>query len=212
MRWVVDYSEPCVWAILAFGTVALVASFLPFGGEFWTGVAASLVFLGVLSTWRIRTLGTAYALLESVDDLHNENNRLMRRVSELQTLGAELRETIASQEAANEELRKTTEDLQGILGIVGDRVGDIDAVLTTLRDLYHKYRSENIKHERNNLLSFFDVVDRNNDGTLDSEEMARFRSFAEKVYGTQLESLDRDRDGRVSLQEFILELPNDQEF
>ena len=104
-----------------------------------------------------------------------------------------------------ESLEVQVEDLRGITGLLDGTEQDLRDVETKLRAIHQGIRSENMKHQNNNLVSLFTLVDKDNDGELTQEEVTRLHEFVVTVYGRDVDfsSLDRDGDARLSLPEFI---------
>lgn len=180
---IVDYSEPC----LLLGVVVGVIFSLYAGIEqeaIFAFVALFLLFLSFLSCWRVRVLGVAYSLMDSVANLTQENKRLEGSVQTLETQMKQL-------------------DL--LKDALGDSVDDFEAAKNTLLGLYEKYRLENTKFEANNLLSLFNLVDKDADGSLAPTEIDRLKEYVRVVYKTELDlgKCDTDANGTISLAEFV---------
>ena len=190
MRFIRDWSSPCFYVSCLFGTASIVYSVI-LGAGYWIAASACLCFTGSLGAQRAHSLGTAKSLGASADILKEENLKL------LETNQRIVRDV--------ESLEVQVEDLRGITGLLDGTEQDLRDVETKLRAIHQGIRSENMKHQNNNLVSLFTLVDKDNDGELTQEEVTRLHEFVVTVYGRDVDfsSLDRDGDDRLSLPEFI---------
>jgi hypothetical protein len=198
----VDYSEPVIWVMGVFGAISIVIGAIPVH-IFVVTLASSLALLGCLSGWRVRRLGIAATLMDSVDDLREENNRLVQELATLKETTDALGETNRRFEKNNLRLENANEGLKGIIGLAGDTLGDMDKMSDRLIALYNKYHEENLRQEKNNMLQLFDVIDRDNDGILDASEVEKLRHYVKTAYNRDIDSFDGDNDGAIRLDEFV---------
>lgn len=190
MRFVRDWSQPCFWVSCIFGTVSTVYSVIV-GTGYWIAASACLCFTGSLGAQRTHSLGLSKSIAESADAFKEENQKLLET-------NERIKEDV-------EALEGQVEDLRGITGLLDGTEQDLRDVETKLRALHQGIRSENLKHQNNNLVSLFTLVDKDNDGELSSSEVARLQDFVLTVYDREIDfpSLDSDGDGRLTLPEFI---------
>lgn len=180
---IIDKSEPLIiTGIIASAsglTIALVA-----GSTGLVVVSSILTLSSIVSEWRVRSLGVAKGLMDSVRDLEGENIQLKTN---------------------NKKLESEIEKFQNIVGLLDENVGDIEKAKEELFNLYEKYQEENKKQESNNLLTLFGLVDRNQDSRLSPDELSRLAEYIKIVYGQEIdfEVLDKDDNGYVSLEEFF---------
>ena len=185
-----DYSEPCFWVSGLFGAVSIVYSAI-IGAGYWIAASACLCFTGSLGAQRAHSLGLASSIGESADVLREENEKLI--------------ETNEKIEKEVGELRVRVDDLRGITGLLDGTEEDLRDVETRLRATYQGIQSENKKHQNNNLVSLFSLVDKNDNGELSRDEVDRLHAFVLAVYDRDVDFsvLDLDRDGKLTLTEFI---------
>lgn len=187
---IIDNSEPFI-------IIGFIASTSGLGLSLVAGTTTLTVITGIASVtaliaeWRIRALGIAKNLMDSVRDLKKENVRL--------------NDSICVLDLENGRLRDEIKKFEEIVGLLDNNVQDIEKAKEQLFELYEKYRQENFKQESNNLLTLFGLVDRNEDSRLSSEELERLREYIKIVYRQDIDFdiLDKDDDGYVSLQEFF---------
>ena len=179
----IDYSEPLIITGILCSLTSLIYSAI-------VGTTISIVFTSIItvssvvSEWRVRVLGVAKKLMDSVRDLRFENMRLQGQVEQL---GADV------------------ERFEKIVGLVGDSVEDLEVAKKQLFDLYDRYKVENDRYVGNNLLNLFGLVDKDQNSKLDKEEIKRMQEYIRIVYKEEFDfnTLDKDNDGSVSLQEFF---------
>lgn len=178
---IIDKSEPLLIAGIIIGAsgfaMALVA------GSTGLVVATGVVTISsFVAEWRVRALGIAKKLMDSVHDLQDENEKLKTEV----------------------------EKFENIVGLLDDNVGDIEVVKDQLFQLYDQYQKENFKQQSNNLLTLFGLVDKNEDSKLSPRELQRLREYIKIVYKEDIDFdiLDKDDDGFVSLEEFFEKFRN----
>ena len=185
---IIDKSEyiviPSIFIALGGFVFAIVAG--PTGMAVATGVVA---VSGMVAEWRIRALGVAKKLMDSVRDLKDENERL---------------------KLTNLEFEADLVKFEDMIGLLGDNVGDLEVAKNQLFELYQKYKDENDRQESNNLLTLFGLVDKNEDSKLSQQEIKRMKEYIRIVYKEEFDfdSLDSDDDGFVSLEEFFQKFRN----
>lgn len=222
---IVDYSEPFLWLVLVFGVVGLIFALVK---EHWISVAlsASAIVMSVVSLWRIRKLGIAYFLMESVDRLTKENQRLGTSVSELQETNDSLSKRITELHDVERQLKEGNREMKRIsvlqsdqltkfktentklmeaVGLVGENVTDLEVAKNQLFALLDDIKKENDRAQANNQVQLFLTVDRDKDERLNKSEIEQMRGYCELVYGKKLDlsQLDTDNDGLVSFKEFV---------
>jgi len=179
----------------------------PVGLAVVTGV---VVVAGLVAEWRVRALGVAKKLMDSVNDLKDENDKLklMNEVFETQ-LGI-FGDENDKLKLINIKFGSEIEKFENVVGLLGDNVEDLESAKTQLFDLYNKYKIENDKQESNNLLTLFGLVDKNQDSRLSKTELQRMREYIKIVYNEDFDFdiLDSDDDGVVSLKEFFEKFRN----
>ena len=197
-----DKSEPCIWLLTVVGIVGIVVSVIQ-ASTFGLVVAVCMTVLGLLSSWRVRVLGIAHSLMESVSRLHSENKRLSTEVASLREIRTSLQLHLHEQEEMVNKLREVSEDYEGMLGILGTNVSGVEEASERLRNLYKMYKEENLKQERNNILQLFHIIDKDNNGVLTAKEMKLMKKYVHIAYGKDMAHYDTDSNGDVSLEELI---------
>lgn len=195
-----DYSEPCIWVLTAVGLAGLLVGIIQ-SSTIGMVIGGCMIFLGILSGWRVHVLGVAFALMESVDQLREENLRLNGEISHLRAIRTQMEIQLHEQEVQTEKLTDLANEYKGALGLLGENVKDSKEASDRLLDLYRKYKEENLKQERNNLIQLFHIIDRDNSGQLSKEEMDNMREFVKSAYGRDINEFDTDRDGVVTMVE-----------
>ena len=200
-----DKSEPCIWIFTIVGVIGIVAAVLQ-ASTFGLVVAVCMTLLGLLSSWRVRVLGIAHSLMESVSRLHHENNRLSTEVAGLRAIRTTLEIHLRDQEEMVDKLKEVSADYEGMLGILGNNVSGVGEASERLRGLYRMYKEENIKQERNNIVQLFHIIDKDNNGVLTAKEMEQMKNYVSVAYGKDMKDYDTDSNGSVSLEELIISI------
>lgn len=197
-----DTSEPCIWILGAMGVVGVVAGILQ-GSTVGTIVGSCLVVLGLLTSWRVRVLGQAFAIMKSVLRLEKANAELELEVEALRTIRSRMETQIHMQRLQISEFKGQLEDFKGMLGLLGDNVGNIDEITEKLLKIYNDYQIENLRQTRNNLMQLFFLMDRDDDGFLTQSELKKMRHVVEEMRGRGMSDIDTDDDGKVTISEFL---------
>ena len=180
---IIDMSEPLIMSGVMCGCVGIVYGIIT-GGVGITVIGGIVTVSGLVAEWRVRALGIAKKLMDSLDEMKKENEKLRGDIIKFE-----------------EEI----ENFKGIVGLLGDNVDDIEGIKVELFDLYKKYKKENDKCMSNNLLTLFGLIDKDDDSILDLVEMGKMKEYIKIVYGEDIDfnKLDVDMDGGVSLKEFF---------
>jgi hypothetical protein len=192
-----DYSEPCFWISGLLGLGSSIYAIIA-GGTYWIIASVCLCCTGSLGAQRVHKLGLVKKIAQSADQFREENQKLLINVKELETSNEEFRLSIGS---LNEELT----DLKGIAGLLDGTEEDLREVENKLRTIYKSISIENDKHQNNNLVSLFSIVDRNRNSVLNKEEVKILKKYVDTVYSVDIDFsvLDIDQNGLLSLPEFI---------
>jgi hypothetical protein len=219
-RWfgLIDNYEPAI-IIGGMSSLVGVAYSIMMGLTGWSVVTGIATVSAVIAEWRVRTLGVARDLMESVDVLKAENLLLRETREGLAIVADELRhdhyvmvnmissmnETQVALE--NEAIALKSENDRFVAGIalLGGEMANLSNVKEQFLELYEQVRGENFRQEANNLLSLFFLLDKNHNSVLDENEVENLQGYLEIVYGSRYDfsRLDRDGDGAVSLAEFF---------
>jgi septal ring factor EnvC (AmiA/AmiB activator) len=192
-----DYSEPCFWLSSIIGLGSIIYSIVA-GGTYWIISSICLCFTGSLAAQRTHSLGLSKKIADSVNDFKDENKKLLSNVKELEESNDEFRISIGS---LNEEIK----DLKGITGLLDGTEKDLREVENKLRTIHQSIAKENNKHQNNNLVSLFTLVDKNRNSVLNKEEVNTLKKYVEIVYNVDIDfsQLDTNADGTLTLPEFI---------
>jgi len=149
-----------------------------------TVITGIVVVSGSVAEWRVRTLGVAKQLMESVGDLKTENENLRNEIGTF---------------------KNEVENFENIVGLLGDNIEDVKDAKNQLFELYDKYKNENDRQEANNLLTLFGLVDKNQDSKLSQDEISKMKEYIKIVYKEEFDfdKLDSDDDNFVSISEFF---------
>lgn len=201
---IIDYSEPCFWVSLALGLAGVIYAIVVHY-SFYIAVSSFLVIVGIIATWRVRRLGVAFSLMESVNDLQAENARLRATALELRLTVSDLDDQVNILTFNNERLADQIKTFAGVTEILQGTERDFEEVLSTLHTEWRKIHQENERYESNNMLSLFNIVDKDSNGQLSGAEVTRLKDYVRIVYNIDLDlnRFDKDNDGNISLEEFV---------
>jgi cell division protein FtsB len=214
-RWcdVRDFTEPCFWVCSIYALVALVYTLVVAAMDYFIVTSALMATGSCLAVWRVRKLGLAQSFVNSVRALRRENATLHRETEKLASANqalemhvAQLQVSVSDLDMANIALRSEVDRFERINGLLGTNARDIATAKTQLFALCQRYERENAKYQANNMLSLFNLVDDDNNGRLSREEVQRLREYVKAVFSFDLDidEMDTDSDGSISLQEFVV--------
>lgn len=212
----IDNSEPCFWIMFLLGLAGIIYA----GFETWWFFllfSTIAVVVSFIAGWRVRKLGVAKQLMESVTNLKEQNEVLINEVEELNTNNRILKNELVHFSRLNEkytqENRVLAHENQKFLklnGLLKDNVIDIKTTKDQLFALIERYEKENEKFEANNLMHLFFIVDRDNSSFLTTEECSQMNVYVKNIYDIDmnLDKLDKDKDQKITITEFVNGLRN----
>ena len=187
---IIDKSEP----------ILIFATFSCFGTSVYnyvigeSGLAIANMIFGfscALGELRVRKLGIAKHLMDSVDDLKIENLKLKEN-SDLILV-------------ENEKFKNENENFENLLNLLEGNVEDIEDTKQKLFELTNNLKKENFRFESNNLLNLFFLIDLDKSSTLEKQELEKLQGYINLVYKENYDfsALDSDKNGQISLAEFF---------
>lgn len=213
----VDNSEPCFWILCSLGIVGIIYA----GIETWwffvllSGIAVVVSFV---AGWRIRKLGVAKQVMESVSEFKHQNTVLTHKVGELKTTNRDLTIQVIRFTRINDANRIQIQELASenrkflkLNGLLEGNVENIETAKNQLFALLDKYERENEKFKANNLMSLFFLVDRDNNSFLTTDECMEMNEYVRNVYNIDMSAhlLDTNNDTRITIKEFTDGLRNE---
>ena len=212
----IDNSEPCFWIMCLMGCVGLVYA----GVETWWFFllfSAIAIVASFIAGWRVRKLGVAKQLMESVTEFKHQNDILTAEIDELHTNNRNLTNEVLHFTHVNEKmsievkvLNRENQNFHKLNGLLKENVGDVEATKKQLFALLGKYEKENEKFQANNLMHLFFLVDRDNNSFLTQVECTQMNQYVLNIYGISmdLDKLDEDKDEKITIKEFVNGLRN----
>jgi len=167
---IIDYSEPFFGISAVSGIIGIVVNVISTENfDIYLGVVCSIMsFIGL---WRVRVLGVAKKLMDSVDALKLENMRLNRTQHSLEEENEKLKQTNESLKRIETKLNNDVNDLRSVMNIIDTQNKTADEIQKEMLTLVEKYYRENSRQERNNKIALFYTADMNRDGLLEGEEL-----------------------------------------
>lgn len=218
--WLIDWSEPLYLICGLCGILILVYSFFLDSLKFLILSSGILVILTCLCAWwRVRTLGVAMALMDSINELREENDEYKRNNQELEHRIGVLDNSLWRMDKLNDDLQESNDEIQSLcsslteenirfselLGILGGATEDLEETKRKLFQELIRLKEENARYEANNLMNLFFLVDRDKGGTLGQKEIEEMNGFTMAVYGVSMDAnaFDRNQDGEIDIGEFL---------
>jgi hypothetical protein len=181
---VVDNSEYLIVVCLVLSLGGLVWGF--FDGDYFFGtILAMIFFVFLLSVYKIRKFGVAYAIMEGVNDFKTENIKLAGSVADLENQNIVLGDQLDGMGR-----------LMGIFDKGNKTAADIQKdMLTTLSCL----EIENTKYLRLNKTHAFLMSDANRDGVLSKAE----QEVLKLITSEDTSDADTNGDKLLSRKEYL---------
>lgn len=204
----IDCSEPLFGLGLIIGSIGVV----------WNAIVAEAfdIFLGAvccfcccIGWWRVRRLGVAKKLMDSVRLLEDKNKELAKTSDSLSVENQKLKNSNKKIFVTAQKLEEENEKFNHLLGIMDVENKEISEVRDDLLVLISKYTTENNRQERNNKIALFYTVDIDRDGELSQDEIKLMRKVLMEEYG--IDTLG-DSSNPVSRMEFIDKLFKDKNY
>lgn len=192
-----DYSQPVFTLTGAFGGVGAIINAVE-GESFDIALSAVMALSSLLAWYRVRRLGEAKAVMDSVSELKQQNDELEQQTNTLQEENDELKESNDQLNALEQELTKDIESLRGVIGIVDTQNKTAKEIQDELVQAAKKLKDENDRYERLNKTNTFLTADRNNDGVIDESE----KIILETIDIGSSEA-DKNNDGKITMNEYI---------
>lgn len=160
---------------------------------------------GLLEHLRVRRLGEAASIAESIEAFREQNNVLRRNNNVYRGLNDKLSQSITSLEGENNKFREQNKQFESSLGILGNNVEDIEKAKTELFALVSTYERENKRYTMNNLIHTFNELDRDNSMQLEKKELPSLKLQAKAIYDidVDIDEMDSIDDDIVTFREFI---------
>ncbi len=191
----IDYSEPLFGLSALSGIVGIIINTIETESfDIYLGAMCSLAsFVGL---WRVRKLGIAKKLMESVDTLRMENQQLNETQESLEEENNVLKKTNNSLIKIERSLNTDINKLRKLTGIVNTQNKTADEIQKEMLALIDQYRKENKRQERNNKIALFYTADMNRDGTIEGEELEVLKEALVQEY--DLTDLDNMFNGTLT--------------
>jgi DNA repair exonuclease SbcCD nuclease subunit len=152
----IDFSEPFFGITAVTGMIGIITNIID-AEDFDIAVSSFCAAISLIGIWRVRSLGTAKEVMDSVDDLKMENDKLSVEVDNFRVL----------------------------TGIMDTHNKSAEEIQQELFSVVERYKQENDRQERNNQIALFYTTDRNRDGKLTDEEIQILRQILKEDYNIQ---------------------------
>jgi len=193
----VDWSQPIFTLSGLFGSLGLIVNIIE-NESLDIVVSTTMVLSSLLAWYRVRKLGKSKAIMDSVEELKQQNGELEEQTNTLKNENDELKESndqLNALENKLEEDLKNLSELIGIVDIAGKSVEDIqNELINTVKSL----KKENDRHHRINQHQAFLLADENRDGKLEGSEIDML-----KIVTLDNTVEDFNNDGIITRDEYI---------
>lgn len=169
---VIDCSEYIFGLSLIAGLIGMILGFI-MGITLDIIISIILLLICILSIWRVRKLGIAKNLMDSVNDLQSQNDKLQQ---------------------TNDEMKTEVDNFRKLVGLVGENVQDIEAIERQLFQQLDKLEKENKKYQQLNRLHAFLNSDLDRDGVISEEEMKILNKFIDNIE-------DKNGDLKITIED-----------
>ena len=212
---IVDISEPLFYILALLTCIGLAYVGIADFSTLMMIIMVYAVLASLIAIWRIRKLGVAKSLMDSVMTLNEENEELRLSVERLQsqTLSLEkvnvrLRASITELCRETEAYKKENTRFSKLVGLLDSNVSDFETSKAVLLKDIERLETANLRYEANNLMNLFFLVDRDQGGYITPDEMEKMNEYTRAVYGLDLDlaTMDRNTDGKVDVKEFVAEV------
>ena len=193
-----DYSQPIFTLTGAFGSIGIIINAIE-GESLDIALSATMALSSLLAWYRVRRLGEAKAVMDSVNELKIQNDELEAQTNTLEEENNELKESNDQLNALEKELTLDISNLRGVLGIVDIQNETAEQIQKKMLDVYDKLKSENYMYNKLNKTNMFLTADKNNDGVIDKSE----KKILEIIDLDGNKNPDKNNDGKITMSEYL---------
>jgi cell division protein FtsB len=192
-----DYSQPIFTLTGAFGGIGAIINAIE-GESLDIALSVTMSLSSVLAWYRVRRLGEAKAVMDSVNQLKIQNDELEQQTNTLEQENDELKESNDQLNKLEKNLTNDINQLREVLGIVDTQNENVDQIQKKLLDTYRKLKDENEKYNKLNRTNMFLTADTNNDGIIDKNEQKILN-----IINLDKINADKNNDGKITMDEFL---------
>jgi cell division protein FtsB len=192
-----DYSQPIFTLTGAFGGIGAIINAIE-GESLDIALSVTMSLSSLLAWYRVRRLGEAKAVMDSVNQLKIQNDELEQQTNTLEQENDELKESNDQLNKLEKNLTNDINQLREVLGIVDTQNENVDQIQKKLLDTYRKLKDENEKYNKLNRTNMFLTADTNNDGIIDKNEQKILN-----IINLDKINADKNNDGKVTMDEFL---------
>ena len=157
-----DFSQPIFQLTSAVGGIGTVTNIIE-GESFDTTLNVIMTISSLLALWRVKKLGEAQSIMDSVNDLEDQNKTLQEENDELKESNDQLN-------ALEVKLQNDLDVLKDIMGIVDTQNKSSEQIKEEMVKIYKNLKTENEKYTKLNKVNTFLTADTNNDGVISEQE------------------------------------------
>jgi hypothetical protein len=198
---IVDCSEPFFVIFGITGLIGLIINIIN-SHNFDIAVASFCFLSSTIGVWRVRKLGIAKKIMDSVNDLKLENLRLHETEQHLERENILLKNTNNELKNTSIQLSNDINKFKTLTNIMDTNNKTSEEIQDELLHTIERYEKENKRHEINNKISLFYTADQNRDGFLNTEEIYIIKKILKDEYNIN-SVLDTNRDGKITRKEFL---------
>ncbi len=195
---VVDYSQYLFGLTGLFGSIGIITNSIE-GESFDIVLNSTMAISSIVAWYRVRRLGEAKTVMESVDDLKLQNDNLEQTQNELEIENDELK--ITNDKLAETETKLTGDinDLRILVGIFGNNNMTSEEIQVKLLSSLKQLEKENKKHEKLNKGQAFLIADANKDGKLTGNEI----EVLQDITLDDISRIDKNKDKKITKDEYL---------
>jgi len=195
------FSQPIFAVTGSLGGIGIVINSIQ--GETLDIIICSIMSLGSVLAWfRVRKLGEAQSVMDSVQVLETQNQELQNSTSILQEENENLKESNDQLNALEIKLTNDLGDLRNVLGIVDIQNKTAQEIQNELIQTAEKLKIQNTKYEKLNKINAFFVSDENHDGKLTENELDTLHTIGLNS-DENVTDYDSNSDGQITKEEYL---------
>ena len=196
---VVDFSEYLIWLAFVLCLVSLILNAIQ-AQTFDTVISFIFGLIFGICLFRIRKFGKAQVIMDSVQEMKLENEKLNETIVDLSNINMKLEQQTKSLEESNCKFKNELMGLRKLLNIFDNNNKTAEEIQNEMLGTLEKLVRENQKYEKLNKGHAFLIADIDHDGILNDSEQNILKNMTSEK---EIDSLDKNNDNVISRDEYV---------